>query len=59
MWRAPRMLAVLFSGTRTMIKGTTQIRDANTKHGLGKTINLHYTAIFEETVHQEDVEKSG
>ena len=52
-----RMLAVLFSGSWMTILGTTHIRDLNGKHGLGKTTNLHYTAILGATLHKEDIGK--
>ena len=35
----------------------TQISDANTKHGQGKTTNLHITVILGATLHKEDREK--
>ena len=44
------MLAVLFPGTRKTILGTTQIKDAHTKHGPGETTNLNYAAILEATL---------
>ena len=52
-----RMQAVLFSGTRMTIEGTTPTRDVNAKHGLGKTTNLHYTAILGATLQKEDIGK--
>ena len=52
-----RMLAVLLSGTQITILGSTQIRDTNTKHGLGKTTNLHNPAILGATLHKEDIGK--
>ena len=38
-------------------KGTTSTSDVNTKHGLGNTTNLHYTAILGATFHKEDIGK--
>ena len=32
-------------------------RDVNTKHGLGNTTNLHYTAILGATLHKEGIGK--
>ena len=52
-----RMLAALFSGTWMMILATTTIKDQNAKHGQGKTIILHYTAILGATHHTEGIGK--
>ena len=52
-----RMLAVLFSATQITTRWTPPTRDPNGKYGLGKTTNLHYTAILRVTLHKEDTGK--
>ena len=52
-----RMLAALFSGTWMTILTTTTIKDQNAKHGPGKTIVLHYTAILGANLHKEGIGK--
>ena len=47
-----RMLSVLFSGTQTTTSETTQTSDTYTENKLGKTINLHFSAILEVTQQQ-------
>ena len=52
-----RMLAVFYTSTWMTMLWTTMIRDLNAKHRLGKTINLHYTAILGATLHKENIGK--
>ena len=40
-----------------MTKVPTKTRDANTKHGLGKTTNLDFTIILRATLHKEGIGK--
>ena len=51
------MLVVLFSGTQTTNKETTQIRDVDPKHDLGKATNLHCTVFLTATLYYEYIKK--
>ena len=42
-----------------MTQLTTQTRGANTKHGQGKTIDLHFTVILGATLHKEGIGKDA
>ena len=44
--RHPANVGYSFSGIRMTIYGTKPTKDANTKHGQGKAINLTYAAIL-------------
>ena len=51
------MMVVLFPGTRTTTKVTTQNIENNTENRLRKTTNLLLTVIFGVTLHNEDIGK--
>ena len=55
------MLAVLFSGTQIVTKGTTPTKDLNSKHGQGKQPTLpptlHYTVILGVIQYKKDTGK--
>ena len=55
--RHPANADRFFYDTRMTTKETPTTRDLNAKHGLGKTINLHYIAILGATLHKEDIDK--
>ena len=46
---------ILFSGTQTMNKVTTPIRDHSIENGQGKITNYHLTAILGAILQKDDI----
>ena len=51
------MLAILISGTQTMARITTQLRDTNRKNGQEKTTKMYFTVILRANSAQKGYRK--